>query len=299
MVAALSSVLASCFSDPAITAGTQPGSSGAAESSATGMQPTESDPMLGTATGTGSGPGATSNQADETVGSGVTGDATTGQEVTDWALAFDGDDFAISEPVAEATLPAEFSVELWLLVEEEPYHGILIDTRPPGANVTVGWVLFVGPPDYTIPNRLVIGWFAEDGSAQGLEGPEVHDLLPGWHHLAVTRGRDGTARVFVDGAEEASGATELPPAPQVAEIAIGRYRNGGPKGGLWWTGAALDDIHISRVARYEAAFSPAPAVDDADSVVLWRFTEGSGATTVDDASGVELSLDGPTWHPRE
>jgi hypothetical protein len=287
--------LAGCFTDPSLDTSTSTGSSDTGRQDESSDSSRPDDSATTSSDEVGSSEDGTSSSGDPT-----TSDAETTSDVVDaWALGFDGDDFAITTAVPEATLPSEFTVELWLRVEAQPYHGILIDTRPPGTNVTEGWVLFIGPPTYSIPNRLVIGWFAEDGTAPGLEGPEVHELSRGWHHLAVTREADGTARMFVDGVESASGPTDLPPAPRTAELAVGRYRNGSPAGGLWWTGAPIDDLHISRVARYADAFTPSSAEADADSVLLWRFDEGNGSVATDDVAGVELTLDGATWVPRE
>lgn len=290
-VAAL--VLCCCkFAEPAATGvlGTSSGESDDGSSSTgTGPDASSGDPDAPT------GEGTSTSSAPETDESSTTASESesTGDGVHDWALDFDGDDYAASSASPDISLPQAFTIELWLQVGEIPYHGILMDTRPVG--IDEGWVLFVGPPSNALANQLVIGWFADDGSTPGLEGPQVTGLQPGWHHFAVTRRADGISKMFVDGVETVSGLTELPPAPQDETLAVGRYKRGGPESGLWWRGAPLDDLRISSVARYDAPFVPTRPEADADTLLLWHFDEGEGDVASDDVAELALDLEGPTW----
>lgn len=218
-----------------------------------------------------------------------------GEPVSDWALGFDGDDEAVTPETSAISLPTTFTVETWVYRGDEPVHGIIIDTRPLGGSE--GWVLFVGIPGDELEHQLVIGWFAEDGTTPGLEGPSLQGLSRGWHHLAVTRDAAGVTNMYVDGVQGASGMTTGGAAVQVSTLAVGRYKGGSPQGGLWFTGA-VDDLHISSVARYAGDFTPSRPEVDADSELLWRFDEGAGGTAFDDVQGLALHLVGPQWVPR-
>ena len=209
------------------------------------------------------------------------------------ALYFDGNDEASSAAIAHSTLPPEFTVELWVNLEDE-YYGVLIDARDLG--VDDGWILNLNRPEAAIdPNTLRLGWVAEDASVEGLTGPEINDLAPGWHHWAFTRDANGLLRFWLDGVSVAEGPSEMPPAAQVTPISVGRYRFGEPRTTLWWRGGALDDIHISSVAPTTETFTPEPAEVDTYSVLLWHFDEGAGDVAVDEVAGVELTLMNPAW----
>lgn len=231
-----------------------------------------------------------SSSGDEDTGS---DSSNTGEEVYG-ALYFDGDDEATSASIAQSTLPPEFTIELWVQLDDGPYYGVLIDARNTG--VDDGWILNLNAPDAAVdPNRIRLGWSGDDGSMQGLTGPEINDLASGWHHLAFTRDANGLVSCWLDGISVAEGPSTQDPVSQVVPISVGRFLFGSPRSDYWWRGGAFDDIHISSVALYSETFTPAPAEANSDSVLLWSFDEGEGDVTVDSVEGVELSLASPQW----
>ena len=89
--------------------------------------------------------------------------------------------------------------------------------------------------------------------------------------------------------------SRTPPVDQTSEIVVGAHHSDPPRGNFWWRGAALDDLHVSSVARYSQNFVPLSIEPDENSVLMWRFSEGAGDTTRDEVAQLELALSGPTW----
>jgi hypothetical protein len=104
------------------------------------------------------------------------------------------------------------------------------------------------------------------------------------HVAAVWTGSD--VKVFVDGRSVIFGGGAIPltdvPARQVP-LMLGAEAgpDGKPRRHL---AGVLRQVRISRVARYDAAFSPSPALEsDADTLAIYTFDESKAA--VQDASG--------------
>jgi glucose/arabinose dehydrogenase len=139
-----------------------------------------------------------------------------------------------------------------------------------------------------------------------------------WHHVAVERRRsDGHLWIFVDGVLEAEGdgpdgdvsypddATPADPNDPFLVIGAEKFDTGSPFGG------ALDDIRISSVLRYEAAFTRpnTPFATDASTVALYHLDEAAGSVAVDSSgaaggpSNGDLifggSPSGPEWSSTE
>ena len=124
-------------------------------------------------------------------------------------------------------------------------------------------------------------------------------LLSGtWYHVAATY-NNGAARVFVNG--QPGTATTLQSGLDVA----GELRFGGAPGFAHFAGA-LDDVRISQVVRYSAAFTPPATLPAANVNTLgqWILNEGRGQTTADGAAaknsgqlGLSAAVDDadPVW----
>ncbi len=125
-----------------------------------------------------------------------------------------------------------------------------------------------------------------------------------WHHIAVTRSAsNGSLAIFIDGRLDARGdgptgdvsyrdgrATQYPADPF---LVIGAEKHdAGPEYPSFrgW----LDEVRISRIIRYRGAFTPptAPFTPDADTVALYHFNEGAGATVRDSSSAPGGPSDG-------
>jgi cysteine-rich repeat protein len=116
-----------------------------------------------------------------------------------------------------------------------------------------------------------------------------------WFHAAYTYDRTASrGKLWLDGVEVGSGSIAVPSATTTSPLRIGQDTDGAPYG---WLGR-IDDVRISNVIRYSAAFTPNPSLAaDANTMALWRFEEGSGTTAADSSgSGYTATLtSGATW----
>lgn len=148
------------------------------------------------------------------------------------------------------------------------------------------------------------------------------DVLDGaWHHVAIARRRsDGYLWIWLDGTLEASGDGPDGDLSYPDDGVPGSFC-GGPcdfsdpflvigaekhdAGSAYPSFSGLvDELRISTVLRYEAAFTPSssPFTTDADTAGLYHFDEGQGAVGGDAASNpVDADLriggdpEGPEW----
>lgn len=210
-----------------------------------------------------------------------------------WALTFDGDAEAYSQQ-GNFSLPPEFTVELWIRVADDPYYGVLIDTRSIDA-MSWGWAFYIDPPSGAYADRLVMFYRGGSGADRYAIGPNATELETGWHHLAVTRNTDGDVLFFLDGYP--TFGENLPEAPGDGEslFLVGRQHMFDADSDLWWRGAAIDEVHVSRSVRYLKEFVPDVPVLDSDTLWLWHFDEGKGDVAKDEVGGVPLQLRGTAW----
>lgn len=134
-----------------------------------------------------------------------------------------------------------------------------------------------------------------------------------WHHIALTRSStSGTLTIYVDGQPRGTAAgptgdisyrdarTTLYPADPFLVIGAEKHDGGAefPSYPGW-----IDELRVSSVVRYTAAFTPtlAPLAHDASTVALYHADEGSG-TTLGDATGANPGTlqvggtpTGPVW----
>jgi hypothetical protein len=131
----------------------------------------------------------------------------------------------------------------------------------------------------------------------------VTDVADGdWHHVAITRGLDGSMRIFIDGTLDAetsgpSGGISYPDDhvethPNDPYLVIGAEKFDldlilYPSFSGW-----IDEIHASNILRYVEDFTPStePVFPDGSSVALYHFDEGTG-DFINDTSG---SWSGPS-----
>ena len=116
-----------------------------------------------------------------------------------------------------------------------------------------------------------------------------------WHHFAGCRAVAGatvTNTVFLDGELRASASGTSTSIGANAPVFFGGVTYGSD--GL---GGALDEVRISRNVRYAARFVPERRLaTDANTVALWHFDEGAGATFADaSGNGYDGQMGGAGW----
>ena len=117
--------------------------------------------------------------------------------------------------------------------------------------------------------------------------PVRNEPAPGLVHVAAVLA-EGMLKCFIDGklrlVEPLDGRLLVPPlVPQIDNDVF--YVGCGPEGSPTDFEGIIDEVRISRTARYSDDFTPAPRFDpDSDTLALYHFDEGAG-TAAADASG--------------
>ncbi|MBN2359838.1 MAG: LamG domain-containing protein [Deltaproteobacteria bacterium] len=214
------------------------------------------------------------------------------------ALSFDGDDdyFEVGDDPAFDGLGA-LTVEAWV---NTPV-AIGANTRMRiishhSASTYDGYALAI----YYGGASFFVG---HGGTYLSAEAPfATYPFVPNvWHHVAGTY--DGsTVRVFVDGVLQDEASCNNGPSDFTGPLTAGT----GAADRSYFYAGLLDEVRISRTARYTGSFTPPTAlfVADADTVVLWHANEGSGEVVADAVeaqhnatlgSGPGVDSHDPTW----
>lgn len=123
--------------------------------------------------------------------------------------------------------------------------------------------------------------------------------LNAWHHLAaVWSSSSGTTmRVFVDGVLQSSIAGTCSFNGPIGAPSVNANIGRSQPYGAYFAGA-IDEVRVSSVARYTAAFTPQRRfTEDGNTVGLWHFDEGSGTTAYDSSGNANNGTltNGPAW----
>lgn len=183
------------------------------------------------------------------------------------ALDFDGDDDVVSVPdAAELDVLGEITVEAW--VRFGPHVREMHIVANHHHEQKTGYVLLIYGADDAA--RYHLNFRYQTGTESHQVGYD--EISPdAWHHVAGTYDGD-KLHSFIDGVEtnDADAPDGMHTAPYSGPLTIGsaHYSPSFAFAGL------IDEVRISRVARYQNGESPERhwAVDG-DTVALWRFDE--------------------------
>lgn len=172
---------------------------------------------------------------------------------------------------------ANFTVEFWIKRELNPlpgeYEFVLCFEE---ASHNQGWNVILDPND----NGKIT--FQILGAALLVSTTDVCDNT--WHHVAVTRTGNNFA-MYVDGTSEDTASTANSIPGETFPLWIGdQYVGGNPAG--YEFSPLLDELRISKVARYAGNFSVEVAnfTADSDTVLLLHFDGADNSTTFTDSS---------------
>lgn len=214
------------------------------------------------------------------------------------ALEFDGmDDFVEVADASDLDPAGQSTVEAWVLLKKDTSNELhVVSHHDHGDQEGYLLMAFGYARDGGTPAALGGSTRYYDGNDMNQVGFGSGSLMPvgQWVHLAATY--DGAAvRLYVNGKVRGTkGSLPLHPnADFDGPLHIGR--NALQQNFHW--GGLIDEVRISRVARYGAAdFTPADRfTSDADTIALWHFDEGSGATVTDVAGTHPGTIRGATW----
>jgi hypothetical protein len=199
------------------------------------------------------------------------------------ALSFDGESLVRVPSAAEFDAFTELTVEAYVRPDDilderhivshhhyDPHYGYVLMVMPYGAEPTFEFRFYA--------------------NGQWLDVNSPISEPRRWYHVAATYDGDRLV-LFVDGhplAEDTIGSQHADAPDQPVHIGAASYADG-----FHFLGA-IDEVRISRVARYFSAFAPSPTpfVPDADTVALWHLDEADGQTVADATSLHPGSLGG-------
>ncbi len=184
------------------------------------------------------------------------------------ALILDGvDDYAEAADHPELDLAdGSFTVEAW--VNFQDLGGIFIKPGAYGLHVE---------STYSYPSWHDCTWIDYPCLVGCCTSSRYLSL--GWHHVAlVYDAAAGQARAYYNGTQRCSASCAASNSDQ--PLWVGKGSGGFLEG-------AVDEMRISSVARYAAAFTPpaGPFSCDSDTRALWHFDELAGATVFYDRCG--------------
>ena len=162
------------------------------------------------------------------------------------AIFLTSGDSGVAEPAprAELDLPADFTIEGWMMPTAG--DGAFISRFHSGSNAGVGWQIYLDSN-----GRLSFYHYAPGASFPiSMVGPDVRD--GNWHHVAVTR-EAGLLRMFVDGVLVGTGASSVSYTSTITLLSVGYQVQGSAR---YPFRGGIDEVRITNgVARYTTNFT--------------------------------------------
>lgn len=115
-----------------------------------------------------------------------------------------------------------------------------------------------------------------NGSIVALTSANSQIAINTWYHIAWVR--NGTnIKIYLDGVEKGSATVSGTPGTIARDLSIGSHYRVGSR-------SYVDEVRISKIARYTAAFTPTTAAftNDADTLLLLHCNGTNGSTTFTD-----------------
>jgi len=194
----------------------------------------------------------------------------------DWITVTDHPDFDFGT--------SAFTIEMWVRMDSSStnYSGLFTMDNPQCS--------------FRINAQGRIQFLQDHGGTRGntddndTSGTNLRD--DAWHHVAMVREGDATWDLYVDGTSEYSGTGMTGNITGHSDIVIGRRADSNSN---YLTGY-LDEIRVSKVARYTSNFTPSTTAfdDDNDTILLIHSDTTNNSTTFTDSSGAVSSLGNET-----
>jgi hypothetical protein len=224
---------------------------------------------------------------------GGTNCATTGQVCAGGAcvapchsVSFDGTSAYVQGPAGNLLVPAALTVEAWVRADTFNYldNSDAVATADWTDGTARGYTLqFVrGVPSFTIGQGGINWAWARASEPVGTGA---------WVHVAGQYDGENVS-IFVNGKLKSK-----KPAPGSISPPTLPLRVGGRAMGQYFFDGLIDEVRISKTIRYVADFAPATVLpSDADTLVLYHFSETSGIATADaSGNGYGANLYGAAW----
>lgn len=217
-----------------------------------------------------------------------------GPSVSSHALRFDGDGDEVEMPMSFGDVGTRFTFEAWVRPtsasagSSEGEGGLIFSHRASCTDFDLEWS---GDGGGRNPQRFRFRAYPEATCSWVVAEASSTSVVGAWHHVAGVFD-DGAMRLYVDGV--LAGSAFQPASISWTANLLGHWagRDGADsrptRAGFV---GDIDELRVSRVARYSgASFTPPDHfANDPDTVGVWSFDEGAGATAAD---GSSAGLDG-------
>ena len=199
-----------------------------------------------------------------------------------FALQFDGRNNYVSLDNLFVSIPTAITIEMWIKGDAPTSGGSYLYSASTLTNLA----------DYLLideSGRLSGCVVTDAGANPQTLSANIMDGI--WHHVALVW--DGLQqRLFVDGLK--NDPKRLP-----GTLKIGNSYLGGQAGDKPFKGS-IDEVRISKIARYSDSFSPdCTWIPDVNTIALWHLNEGWGIKVADasgnDRSGLLQGSPVPMW----
>jgi hypothetical protein len=229
--------------------------------------------------------GTTTNTKHQMSAVGNVKHSTTQNKIGATSIAFDGTGDRLDIPASSLVESSEGTVECWI------YMIALVS----------GSQIYYHPPIYhkgdvyqslNINSAGKVTSYVYTGSANSLESST--SLSTGaWNHVAVTWNSSGR-KIWINGVERASSSTSLTAMDTGGNNATFHIGEG-TSSSVVSLNAYVDELRVSKIARYTASFTPytsALTADNDTTLLLHSDTDNNSTFFVDSSDGGDVNTDG-------
>jgi len=181
---------------------------------------------------------------------------------------------------------SDFTVEGWFKTSASCASSCNIFQRRTGGSASPGYAVYLNSS-----NKLVTSFSTLSGEVAITSIGTVNDGV--WHHFALVRTTQTTETQYLDGVQQQTTTNANINGSIVISSALGI---GCVSGGSSCFTGQIDDVRISNLARYTAAFSPQKTefTADANTVGIWHFDEPNGQYATDSSGNNNTGTLGAT-----
>jgi hypothetical protein len=172
------------------------------------------------------------------------------------SMYFDGNGDYLQAPNSKLANfgSGDFTIEFWMFASSQAIAPIVHQTAYTGSQ---GWVVwnYDGTTPATVTRKIT---FMLNGATFVLTTTNDAYVNNTWTHIAVVKNGTGTGniKIYSNGVVAATGTYATAPADTTNPLMVGGIINGVSWNGTSYFNGYIDDLRISRIARYYQNFLP-------------------------------------------
>jgi len=219
----------------------------------------------------------------------------------DYALEFDGANSRVQYPT-DTSLDlingaTDYTIEMWVKPTSTDIHSNVILKR---------WYQFAITLYQDANKRFYFTHYVNGGSSTYVNTVDNAINIDEWNHIAIVcNSSDNSVKLYANGVDVTLGTQEALTLEAAPGDSANLYIGYGGAGTVPF--AYIDKVRIKKTAEDISSLNTSDVTDDsyvtdADTVVLFNLSEGSGTVTLNEASGINANLECagecaelPTW----